>query len=262
MEVMACQWNLAWEDKAANDARLTAMLTAAAPAPGTLVVLPELYATGFSMNVAQVTADEPARTLATLTTLARRFAVTLVGGVATRAADGRGLNQAVAVGPDGSLLTTYTKMHPFSFGGKAAEVLHYARGGEPTAFAWQGLVVAPFICYDLRFPEVFRTATRRGAQVLLVIANFPTARLDHWLALLTARAIENQAYVVGVNRCGEDPFLPYPGRSRIIDPQGVVLADGGDGDGVIRATLDPAAQASWRARFNALGDMHDGYVAP
>ena len=115
----------------------------------------------------------------------------------------------------------YCKLHPFSLGG---EDQHYARGDETCSFTWGPFHVAPFVCYDLRFPEIFRHQTRLGAQVLVVIANWPEARDIHWQTLLRARAIENQAYVIGVNRAGNDPKFVYRGHSVILDPHGETLA--------------------------------------
>ena len=140
-------------------------------------------------------------------------------------ADGRGRNEAVVFNPEGKLICRYAKIHPFSFGGESK---HYAPGTEIVSFQWHDFVAAPFICYDLRFPEVFRIATRRGAHLIAVIANWPAKRVSHWVALLQALAIENQAYVVGVNRVGNDPKLGYPGRSLIVDPQGEIVAEGSD----------------------------------
>ena len=116
--------------------------------------------------------------------------------------------------------------------------------------------VVPFICYDLRFPEIFRTAVRQGAEMFVVIANWPNRREMHWVRLLEARAIENLAYVVGVNRTGKDPKLVYSGRTMIIDPHGTILVEAGDLEGVIAADIDPAAVRNWRRDFPALRDMH------
>jgi omega-amidase len=120
--------------------------------------------------------------------------------------------------------------------------------------------VSPFVCYDLRFPEIFRNAIKKGAQVLTVIANWPEPREAHWLALLKARAIENQAFVIGVNRCGRDPKLAYSGRGQVIDPRGNVLADGGNAEGVFGAELDLASLAAYRKDFPALQDMRGGWL--
>jgi predicted amidohydrolase len=118
------------------------------------------------------------------------------------------------------------------------------------------MVVSPFICYDLRFPEAFRGAVRRGARAFVVIANWPAERHEHWDLLLRARAIENQAFVVGVNRCGSDPRHAYAGGSMIVDPQGGILARAGGEECVISADLDAASLMEYRERFPALGDMH------
>lgn len=253
MNVVGVQLDTVWEDKAANHARLAAKLAADPPAPGTLVVLPEMWATGFSMNVAEITERSDAETEAFQAAQAGLYRIGLLGGVVTTGADGRGRNEAVFFGMDGEEAARYTKMHPFSYGG---ETRHYGRGSDVILFEWQGLAVAPFICYDLRFPEAFRRAARIGAEVFCVIANWPQAREDHWVTLLKARAIENQAYVVGVNRCGDDPNLHYGGRSLIFGPRGEVLADGGTEEGMLSARLDRDALRTYRREFPALDDIH------
>ena len=141
----------------------------------------------------------------------------MLGGTVTKGANDKGRNECVAFSPEGRLLARYCKMQPFTLGG---EMKHYSAGPAVARFEWGGFSVSPFICYDLRFPELFREATRRGASLLVVIANWPIVRVDHWVTLLRARAIENLAYVVGVNRCGTDPALVYPGRSIVVDPKG------------------------------------------
>jgi predicted amidohydrolase len=143
-------------------------------------------------------------------------------------------------------------MQPFTLGGESQ---HYAAGSGVVTFIWQNFVVSPLVCYDLRFPELFRAATQRGAQLMTVIANWPVARIQHWVTLLQARAIENQAYVAGVNRCGDDPKLKYSGRSLIVSPHGDILADAGDGEKVIGAELDLPGLIKWRADFPALKDI-------
>ena len=115
--------------------------------------------------------------------------------------------------------------------------------------------MAPFICYDLRFPELFRRTVVRGAQVYAVMANWPAPRIDHWFALLRARAIENQAYVAGVNRCGQDPSLAYCGRSAIFGPRGERLAEAGDAPAVIGCEIDLAELVEYRRDFPVLDDL-------
>ena len=253
LHVVACQLDIAWEQPADNCQAVAALLEAATPPRGSLVVLPEMFATGFSMNLA-ASAQAPDRPVERfMAATAARLGVCLVGGVVRRDPPATlGLNQAVAFGADGGELARYSKIHPFSFAG---EDRRFARGREVVTFAWGGFAVAPFVCYDLRFPEVFRVATRSGANVLVVIANWPAARQAHWLKLLAARAIENQAYVVGVNRCGRDPNAAYAGQSRVLDPRGEVVAEAGEAMAVVEADLDLDALTAYRREFPVLADL-------
>lgn len=258
LHVVACQLDIAWEDKAENCRRASALFEQARPPQGSLVVLPEMFTTGFSMNVDATAEGNERVSERFLAESAQRLAGSTLGGVVTREGPGAlALNQAVAFGPDGSELARYGKIHPFSFAG---EDRRFARGRDVVTFPWGGFTIAPFVCYDLRFPEVFRVAALRGATVLVVIANWPAPREAHWLALLTARAIENQAYVVGVNRCGRDPHVAYSGRSRIVDPKGRVLAEAGETAGTIAADLDLEAVQAYRREFPVLADVDPGFV--
>ncbi|HLY08351.1 MAG TPA: carbon-nitrogen family hydrolase [Planctomycetota bacterium] len=257
MRVAGVQLDIAWEDKKTNFARVRALVEGARLPRGAFLLLPEMFATGFSMNVAGLSEGAGGETESFLASLAADFGVAVSGGVVARAPDGRGLNQSVTIAPDRRVLARYSKIHPFSYGG---ETQHYAPGTEVVTYAVESFQVSSFICYDLRFPEIFRNAAKKGAQLLTVIANWPEPREAHWLALLKARAIENQAFVVGVNRCGRDPKLAYSGRGQVIDPRGNVLADGGTGEGVFGADLDLAALVSYRKDFPALQDMRSGWL--
>ena len=253
MKIYGVQLDIQWENKAANYQRVRDLIEKAAPESGSLIVLPEMFATGFSMNVANVT-ENNLETEQFLQDLAREFSVSVLGGVASSNGDEKGRNEALFVSPNGDEQSAarYCKMHPFTFGGESA---HFVRGEKIITFQWQGFRVAPFICYDLRFPEIFRAATKTGANLFCVIANWPSPREAHWRALLMARAIENQAYVIGVNRCGDDPKLHYAGRSQIIDPRGEILADGGSEEGIISAALDLESLETYRRDFPALADI-------
>ena len=252
MQIVGCQLDIAWEDKPATHDRARKLLAAGAVQPGALVVLPEMFATGFSMHVDTIAepADGPTHTF--LSQLAKVLRATVVGGVVTRASDGRGRNDAVVYGPTGELVTRYTKMHPFSFAG---ETKHYEAGSGIALFEWGGFKVAPFVCYDLRFPEVFRRAARAGADLLVVIANWPEPREAHWRALLPARAIENQAYLVGINRAGSDPHVAYSGRSVILGPRGEFLAEAGRQEQLVTAEIDRGPLDEYRRQFPALADI-------
>ncbi len=262
MHVLGLQLDIVWEDKAANLVKVRRLLSATQPKPGTLVVLPEMFATGFTMNLAM--AEDTGESIAAI---AKEYRVDLLAGLVRRSGgprspvaestDGRGgprpslHNEAVLFDAQGREVARYAKMHPFKFAGETAEP-----GTEPVVVDCGEFKLAPTVCYDLRFPELFRAGVKQGANLFAVIANWPTARLDHWLTLLKARAIENQAYVIGVNRCGRDPNVEYPGHSQIISPRGEVLADAGESEGVVRAELDLPELQAYRQKFPALDDMH------
>ncbi|HKQ78762.1 MAG TPA: nitrilase-related carbon-nitrogen hydrolase, partial [Blastocatellia bacterium] len=237
--------------------KVLSLLDKAKPQAGALVVLPEMFATGFSMNVAAIH-DEERETQDFLARAAAEHKIYLMGGVVMKdRTTGRGRNEAVVYSPEGREVARYCKLQPFTLGG---ELDHYAAGERICLFELQGFTASPFICYDLRFPEHFRAASARGANLIIVIASWPALRDDHWVTLLKARAIENQAYVVGVNRCGHDPKHFHSGRSCVYDPQGRALADAGSEEGAIEAQLELQPLLDWRRSFPALGDMRPDFV--
>ncbi|MCA9791417.1 MAG: carbon-nitrogen family hydrolase [Candidatus Eremiobacteraeota bacterium] len=250
MQVLAVQTDIVWEEPQANFDRVTAMLAQARPQPGDLVVLPEMFAWGFSMNTARVTEDEDGPTATFLAETARRLDLTMVGGVPLRHQP-RPRNAVLVYSPTGRVVR-YDKRRPFTFG---EEGHHYEPGRQAVWFQWNGFRVAPLICYDLRFPELFRElALDHEIDMFVVPANWPSPRVEHWQALLKARAIENQAVVVGVNRCGQDPSNPYPGCSMMIDEQGRVVAEAGSEPVVLRASFGLDHLRAYRQRFPALVD--------
>jgi predicted amidohydrolase len=253
MHVVALQLDITWEDKPANFARVRHLLKQAAPQRDALVVLPEMFATGFSMNTAAIAEPYGGETEQFLASTAKEWGVFVIGGAAMRGRDGRVRNKALVFSPDGKLLGFYAKMRPFTLGGEAE---HYVAGESPVALRWGECTMSPFVCYDLRFPELFREiAASRRPELFAVIASWPEKRIIHWVRLLQARAIENQAYVVGVNRVGHDPYYAYTGRSLIVDPMGEILADAGETEAWIHAELDLANLRKYRAGLPFLADM-------
>ena len=255
MKVFAFQLDITWENKAANYEKVERLLASAKPPADSLVVLPEMFATGFTMNTEAMAEPYRGETEQFLSRTAKAFGVWLVGGVAMRGAQGA-LNKALVLSPSGELAAYYAKQQLFTPGGESA---HYLPGVMPTVFRWQECTTSPLVCYDLRFPELFRqiTAAERP-ELFLVIASWPEKRIQHWVRLLQARAIENQAYVVGVNRVGKDPYYTYVGRSLIVDPNGDIVADAGETEGWVTADLDLEKLKQYRQGLPFLDDMQPG----
>lgn len=250
LSVLAIQPDILWESPPANQRAAAEVIARQAPQPDTLVVLPELFDTGFTLNIDCVAAAE---TESWATRTAQEHRVQLCVGHGLRGPDGRGRNCATLVDAQGSVLGRYEKVHPFSYGSEAKA---YSGGHSLLLAEIGGMVVCPLICYDLRFPELWRLAAMAGAEVFLLGASWPSARQHHWRSLCIARAIENQAYIVAVNRVGRDPTLSYVGGSLIVGPRGEVLAEASDAPDALAATLDPGPLRQWRHDFPALRDIH------
>lgn len=258
MKIYAVQMDIDWESPASNHARAARLIKSASPAPGSMVVLPEMFCSGFSMDSKRICQGKQSVTEEFLAKTAKAHQIFLVGGLPKSGGRGKYFNQSLAFSPEGKLLCRYSKMQPFALGGELAA---YTPGEQPCFFEWEHAPVASFICYDLRFPELFRTAVLRGAKIFTVIASWPDIRLHHWVKLLQARAIENQAVVIGVNRIGKDPINAHSGSSLIVDHHGNVLADAGNKEGVISAEIDLDDLDQYRKRFPVLADIREEYRA-
>jgi predicted amidohydrolase len=252
MQVTAIQLDIRWENREANHARVRELLKQSGVAPGSLVVLPEMFDTGFSMDTRATDPGERSSSETFCRGLAAEHGVAVLAGVVARAEGGRLANEAVAFAPDGKELVRYRKCRPFSLAG---ETEHYCAGARHATFEWGGCRIAPFICYDLRFPELFRPAASE-IDLIVVVANWPTARSEHWVRLLQARAIENLAWVLGVNRTGNDPTLVYDGRTCLFDPHGREVFQADRREQVLAAEIDPGEARRWREKFPVLRDMH------
>ena len=253
MRVAAIQHDIAWEEPERTREHVRPMIAKAAADGARLVVLAEMFATGFSMQPERVAEDEGGPNERFLLEAAAEHDAYLIASIAQRGPDGNYRNNAVVATPAGEV-TRYAKIHPFSFAG---EHERYTAGTERCTVTVEGLRVSPFVCYDLRFADEF-WALAHDTDVYVVPANWPTPRHEHWRALLRARAIENQAYVVGVNRVGAVRELGHSGGSVIIDPLGAVLAGDEAADesreAVYCADIDPATVREVRAKFPFLAD--------
>jgi len=248
LEVALLQLDIAWENVAENHRRAAHLLEGAATAGARLAVLPEMFSTGFSMDAGRLAQAPGGESETFLQTQARQLDLWIIASI-PEAGTPRPRNMALVVSPSGTA-ARYAKIHPFSYGG---EHKHYEGGDHVVTVAIDGLRVTPLVCYDLRFPEPFRVAAAE-TDLFVVVANWPELRRQHWRTLLRARAIENQAYVVGVNRVGDGDKLHYTGDSAAVTPLGETLVEGGDHETVLSASIDPEAVKKLRARFPALED--------
>lgn len=216
MRVALVSLDQAWEDKAENCIRVAEHVDAAVVAGASLVVFPEMTLTGFSMAVESI-GEDPGRsdTVAFFKKLASGRIAIAFGVVHLEG--GKGVNKLVVIDREGQVLAEYRKIHPFSYGN---EHLHYAPGDTLATFELEDLRIGCTVCYDLRFPALYQ-ALARHCDVILNIANWPYRRVEHWDALLRARAIENQLFMVGVNRTGVDGNgLEYSRSTKVYDPWG------------------------------------------
>jgi predicted amidohydrolase len=248
MIVAGVQFDLAWEDPTENFRRAVPLVERAAAGGARLVALPEMFATGFSMNAA-LCASHADATKRWLGELAKRLKLHVIGGFAEPGSPRPG-NALGLFGPDGRELAHYRKVHPFAL---AREDVHYAGGDSLATATVEGVRVTPVICYDLRFPELFRAAATR-TDLFVVIANWPEKRRHAWSTLLAARAIENQCFVLGVNRVGEAGGEPHSGDSALLDPFGLTRASASHGSTAVLADVDAAEVAKTRERFPFLKD--------
>jgi omega-amidase len=223
--VLAVQMDILWEQSEANRSAIADVLHRSSEAD--LIVLPEMFTTGFSMNpetIAEPWGESGGVTLQWMQQLAAHHRAAVTGSVAIEQG-GLFYNRLLWVEPSGHYYT-YDKNHLFTMAG---EDRHYTPGNDRLIVEWKGWRICPLVCYDLRFPEWSRNAwlnheNRASYDLALYVANWPAVRSHPWSALLTARAIENQAFVIGVNRVGTDgEQLTYSGNSAVLDAKGVIL---------------------------------------
>jgi predicted amidohydrolase len=254
LKVALLQLDIAWEDVSGSHARAHRLLDEAARGGARLAVLPEMFSTGFSMRPERVAQRPGGASERFLTERARALDLWVIASVPESHGE-RARNVALVVSPSGEV-ARYAKIHPFSFAG---EDRHYEGGEGILTVPIEGTRVTPFVCYDLRFPEPFRLAAD-GTDLYVVVSNWPERRQVHLRILLQARAIENLAFVVGVNRTGEGDGVRYAGGSVAFSPWGEVLAEAGEPETVVFCDVDPAAVARAREAFPALKDRRpDAY---
>jgi predicted amidohydrolase len=245
MNVYLVQTELKWENPNANLLRLTWHINQTQPQ--SLIVLPEMFATGFTMNPQQY-----AQSMSDLavTWMKEMSQDRCICGSLSISENGHFYNRFLAI-YNGEIIAQYDKRHLFSYAG---EHEHYQSGTDAVVFDFLGWKIAPFICYDLRFPSWIRQ--QAGVDLMLFVANWPKSRMLAWNTLLRARAIENQCYVIGVNRIGDDGnSIPHSGCSQVINFAGDYLIEPqSDREMLLHQYLEQGPMTTFRARFPFLVD--------
>jgi omega-amidase len=201
-----------------------------------IIVLPELWTTGYDLTRLEQIADKDAgNTIRFLRNAAIKYQVHFVGGSVAKQGESGVKNTLLIINKKGELVHSYSKLHLFKL---MDEHLYLEAGDQEGLFELEGLTFSGVICYDIRFPEWIRTHTAKGAEALFVVAEWPAARLTHWRALLIARAIENQCFVIACNRSGSDPNNEFAGHSMIINPWGEVIAEAGANEEILSAEIE------------------------
>jgi omega-amidase len=251
--VAAVQMDVKHGDPDANFKHALEMLDECSARKADFAILPEMWLTGYAFRELREFGQRArASALDILRTTARRCRMTIVAGSLPETDGDKVYNTAYVIDLRGEILEKYRKIHLFSYSGEE----RFLAGGEslPPLLETDGVKYGATICYDIRFPEVFRPLAVRGAQIVFVPAQLPHPRLNHWRVLLQSRAIENQTFVVGCNRVGKVKHLEYFGHSMLIDPWGEILAEGGEEEAVITADFDLGQVAATREKMTVFQD--------
>lgn len=246
LTICGIQTILHWENREDNLAMLATKIKGITTSPD-IIILPEMFTTGFSMKP-ELFAEAPNTETTEWMKQQAAFTGSVICGSVMTNEHGKYYNRFIWMQPDG-VCVTYDKKHLFRMG---EENNHYVSGTKQVAISYKGWNIVPLVCYDLRFPVWCR---HPKANLMIVVANWPERRNEHWMKLLEARAIENQCYVAGVNRVGEDGnAIYYSGNSMVVDPKGVRLAYAEHTDCVIEAKLSADEMLDYRSQFPAWKD--------
>ncbi len=235
MKVAICQMKVVQGDTVQNQLHAAEMIAKAADGGADLIVLPEMWKSGYDFtNLEKHMEPVDGPTASFLAEQAKSHGVYLIGGSFTMEQVGKVYNTSLSFNPQGEQINIYSKLHLI---GLMQEDKYLSAGTEFQTFSLGEALASVIICYDLRFPELIRTYAVEGASILLVPAEWPVQRETHWLALLKARAIENQMYVVGANIVGQNENDKFNGNSIIFDPWGEVVAQAGNEEQILFADL-------------------------
>jgi omega-amidase len=255
LTISLAQIDVAVSDPEANIVKAESLVAEAARRKSDLICFPEMWTTGFNWDYNRRTAADHARSAARVADIARRHSIWINGTMPESAGPDRLSNASVLYAPDGRRAGVYGKAHLFSFMGEDRHMVP----GPSICLAdapWGATGLA--VCYDVRFPELFRTYALKGAALVLLPAAFPHPRLEHWRVLVRARAIENQMFVAAINQVGTEELadgpVAYFGNSMIVDPWGGIVAEAGEEEALVTATIDTGMVDEVRGRMRVLGD--------
>ncbi len=255
MKVACIQIDIEYGKPIENFKHVTESITEAAQNGADCIVLPEMWNTGYALQQLGKIADlEGKETKRLLSSLALKYNVYIVGGsVSVKALKGY-FNRMYVFNRFGEVISEYDKAHLFN----VMDEHHYLKAGQKeNLFEVDGNVSGGLICYDIRFPEWVRKHALAGAKLIFVVAEWPEARVDHWVTLLKARAIENQLFIIAVNRVGEDPNNTFAGHSMVIDPWGKTIAIGSTTESILYADLNIEEVDRVRTRISVFLDRRE-----
>ncbi len=220
MKIGLVQYSPVWEKPTSTIEKIEKLIESSNLLDTSLLVFPEMSLTGFTMNSKKFAEEMDGVSFQYFMQLSRKLKKHIFAGIIEK--DENDIyNSLIHFDDKGIIRIIYRKIHPFSF---SKEDKHYKAGRETITTQINGITFGLSICYDLRFPELYRQYGKNRIDVLVNIANWPATRINHWNILLQARAIENQCYIIGVNRVGKDSHLEYSGYSSVVNPMGKVLA--------------------------------------
>lgn len=243
MRIALAQTDVYWEDKERNKDKFIKFIEEAKSKHADIVIFPEMTLTGFSQKVNKI-GEENCETIEWFKEQSVKHCIYTCFGHVEGNKD-KGKNNLSIVSPKGELITTYTKLHPFSYSGEDA---FYNKGEGLAVFNINEVKTSAFICYDLRFPEIFQIASKK-AELIIVIANWPESRRDAWITLLRARAIENQCFIAGVNRVGIGDGIKYSGDSMVVDPKGNILVSSQEKEELLVCDINTEDVKKFREKF-------------
>ena len=257
MRCCSAQITGVWESPEQTLEKAEQVFYNAARAGAALVSFPEQFATGWDPASNTNSEDLAGPTVTGLRRLAEKYSIAVVGSF-RESFSPLPRNTSIAIGNDGEILATYAKIHLFTPG---KEDLAFTPGAGLATFTLEGVRFGLAICYDLRFPELFRLYRRKGVHAVIVPAAWPKSRLRHWELFIQSRAAENQMYVAGVNTTGTNPVDRYAGASMTADPHGTIIARAGEGNELLYYEIDPLVAESARRDFPVENDRKDALYA-